>query len=153
MNYKDQWAENENGERFLFTVEMQRALAKKGLPVNPSSLSQLKGQKSSRGSAPASKPSPQPSRSNRQDDFEMPDTIQIDPETGKYIGRMKWFNASRGYGFILRGGGEDIFFHKAESLVDPESIQEGQWVLYDVEETDRGIEATDVELYNGVLPI
>ncbi|RMG96494.1 MAG: cold shock domain-containing protein [Chloroflexi bacterium] len=81
--------------------------------------------------------------------FTPPATIQIDPQTGKYLGRMKWFNSRKGYGFIMRGGGEEIFFHKSNTLVDPEQLQEGQWVLYDVEETNKGPEATDVEPYEG----
>ena len=79
----------------------------------------------------------------------MPDTIQIDPQTGKYLGRMKWYNSQKGYGFIMRGGGEEIFFHKSNTVHDPDKIQEGQWVLYDVEETRKGPEATDVESYEG----
>ena len=41
MNYRDQWVTNEQGEKFLFTVEMQRRLDRLGLPVEPASLSQL----------------------------------------------------------------------------------------------------------------
>jgi CspA family cold shock protein len=78
-----------------------------------------------------------------------PETIQIDPETGKYLGRLKWYNPSRGYGFIARGGGEDIFFHKTDVNVDVESLDEGQWVLYDVEETKKGLEANDIDIYEG----
>jgi hypothetical protein len=53
MTYRDQWAENENGERFIFTVEMQRRLAEAGLPVEPASLAEL----GERPSAPAPAPS------------------------------------------------------------------------------------------------
>ena len=81
-----------------------------------------------------------------------PKTIQIDPMSGKYIGRLKWYNPSRGYGFIARGGGEDIFFHKTDALTDPEEMPEGQWILYDVEDTERGLEASDVEIYEGEIP-
>ena len=80
-----------------------------------------------------------------------PATIQIDPETGKYVGRLKWYNPARGYGFIARGGGEDIFFHKSGALVDPTGLEEGQWVLYDVEDRKKGPEATEVETYEGEL--
>jgi CspA family cold shock protein len=78
-----------------------------------------------------------------------PEIIQIDPETGKYIGSLKWYNASRGYGFISRGAGEDIFFHKTSTIGNPEEIAEGQSVLYDVEERNKGPEATEVEPYDG----
>jgi CspA family cold shock protein len=80
-----------------------------------------------------------------------PEIIQIDPESGKYLGTLKWYNSSRGYGFISRGGGEDIFFHKSSTMINPEQLSEGQWLLYDVEERSKGPEATDVEPYEGQL--
>jgi CspA family cold shock protein len=67
--------------------------------------------------------------------------------TGKYIGRVKWYNVKKGYGFILRGGSEEIFFHRSSAVGDPLEFDEGQWVLYDVEDTDKGPEASDVEPY------
>ena len=41
MNFRDRWEENEQGERFVFTVEMQRRLSQAGLPIEPSALGQL----------------------------------------------------------------------------------------------------------------
>jgi len=183
MNYRDQWVTNEQGKKFLFTVEMQRKLDHLGLPVEPASLSQLEEVSDSR---PADQESSrdQPSRPdyrdrdsrdrdqrsrdyrdrNRRDEgretavsveaetadaFAEPLTIQIDPQTGKYIGRMKWYNTKKGYGFIVRGAGEEIFFHKTGTVGEPTDLQEGQWILYDVEETHKGPEATEVEPYNG----
>ena len=152
MNFKDQWATDEDGNQFVFTVEMQRQLERAGLPIEPASLAQL----DLHPPAPSSvKPTPEPrsqpaqSQASDEEDYPMPDTIQIDPQTGKYIGRMKWYNGQKGYGFIMRGGGEEIFFHKSNTAEDPGKIQEGQWVLYDVEETRKGPEATDVEPYGG----
>ncbi len=147
MNFKDRWVENEEGESFIFTVEMQRKLSERGLPIEPASLAQLgepvrKQQQPERRAEPArSEPPPQ--------EFEAPATVQIDPQTGKYLGRMKWYNVKKGYGFIVRGGGEEIFFHKTGTVGDPEELQEGQWILYDVEETHKGPEATEVEPYEG----
>ena len=157
MNYKDRWATDEEGNRFLFTVEMQRSLSEQGLPVEPASLSELSMNNSHnnnyRDQEPPrrnqrSDPAPQKEQSSGET-FDEPLTVQIDPETGKYIGRMKWYNAKKGYGFLMRGGGEEIFFHKTNMTADPEQIQEGQWVLYDVEETKKGPEATDIEPYDG----
>lgn len=143
MNFADTWEINEHGEKFIFTVEMKRKLANAGLPVEVRSLQEL-GQVPSTAppsaSTPAQEPAPAPSE---------PELIQIDPETGKYIGSLKWYNASRGYGFISRGAGEDIFFHKTSTIGDPEEIAEGQSVLYDVEERNKGPEATEVEPYDG----
>jgi cold shock protein len=163
MNFTDTWATDENGEQFIFTVEMQRRLSEAGLPVEPAYISQLTTQAPEardRRPAPAPRQSYQPTPAprtepQRRDEpaavIEEPETIQIDPETGKYLGRMKWYNPARGYGFIARGGGQDIFFHKSASLGDPQDLQEGQWVLYDVEEKKKGPEATEVEPYEGNL--
>jgi cold shock protein len=161
MNYKDTLITKENGDRFVFTVEMQRRLDKARLPIDPDYLDQLPDVSAApaiRQSAPApssytpssyaSTPA-EPARNGN--DFTEPETIQIDPETGKYIGRMKWYNDSRGYGFIARGGGEDIFFHKSAVISDPGALDEGQWVLYDVEEKKKGPEATEVEPYEGEI--
>lgn len=146
MNYTDTWAEDENGKRFVFTVEMKRKLAEAGLPIEPESLKEM-------GEA---QPQPtthrQPAAPSEASTAVVPEVIQIDPATGKYIGTLKWYNPSRGYGFIARGGGEDIFFHKTSSLTEPTELEEGQWLLYDVEERNKGPEATEVEPYSGEPP-
>ena len=150
MNYKDKWAENENGEKFLFTVEMQRKLDEAGLPLEPSALAQLPASENSDdngGYSPSAEHSSVPTKEKVE--IAEPMTIQIDPMTGKYIGRMKWYNAKKGYGFLIRGGGEEIFFHKSGTVGEPTEIEEGQWVLYDVEETKKGPEATEIEPYEG----
>jgi len=152
MNYKDQWATDEDGNQFVFTVEMQRQLEQAGLPIEPASLEDLDLATPSPPSKTATNQSSSGSTSTAKEEdeaIEMPDTIQIDPQTGKYLGRMKWYNSQKGYGFIMRGGGEEIFFHKSNTTHDPDQIQEGQWILYDVEETRKGPEATDVEPYEG----
>ena len=143
MNYKDTWETNKEGNRFVFTVEMKRKLEAVGLPVEPEYLDQL--------------PDHQPGKPVQQEatvsesDVSGPEVIQIDPETGKYLGKLKWYNPSRGYGFISRGGGEEIFFHKTSCDRDPADMQEGQWLLYDVEQRSKGPEATDVEPYEGEM--
>lgn len=160
MNFRDRWETDADGNRFIFTVEMQRRLDEQGLAVEPASLAQL----ANVTIPPANDSQPEPSngRSDRQErqprnsykereqnEIEEPTTIQIDPQTGKYIGRMKWYNSKKGYGFIMRGAGEEIFFHKSNIMGEPEDFPEGQWILYDVETTGKGPEATDVEPYEG----
>lgn len=156
MSFRDQWATDANGKRFVFTVEMQRRLSEAGLPVEPEYLSELEPQ-----SAPPDTYTPQPKREHThhqhqsppqrekppEEDFEAPDTVQIDPMSGKYLGRVKWYNGARGYGFIARGAGEEIFFHKSDMSCRPSDLEPGTWILYDVEETDKGLEASEVELY------
>ena len=160
MNFSDHWATDADGNKFLFRVEVQRQLSEQGLPVTPESLGDLVPDQSAQKKKSQNNKENHPSKdSNFQqsrdggmdepdDDFEEPQTIQIDPETGKYIGRIKWYNVTKGYGFISRGGNEDIFFHKTDVESDPEELDRGVWVLYDVEETPKGFEASEVEVYD-----
>jgi cold shock protein len=154
MNFKDQWATDTEGNQFLFTVEMQRRLADAGLPVEPESLSQLdNGRSRSDSREQQTSRGPAPKASSRSDEgFAAPLTLQIDPQTGKYIGRVKWYNDRKGYGFIVRTADEEIFFHKSSSTFNLDELVEGQWVMYDVEETKKGPEATEVEPYTGEQP-
>ena len=148
MNFQDTWAEDEQGNRFVFTVEMKRKLSRAGLPIEVESLDQLTNQPP----PTVRKPKREEAAKTSTTSVAEPEVIQIDPETGKYIGTLKWYNPTRGYGFISRGGGEDIFFHKTSSIQDPTELEEGQWLLYDVEERNKGPEATEVEPYSGELP-
>lgn len=153
--FKDRWETNADGEQFVFTIEMQRRLADAGLPIEPESLAQL-GEVPATPSSDTSSSSSDDKRGSQSkksaaadDDVAAPATIQIDPMTGKYIGRVKWYNMRKGYGFLVRGGGEEIFFHKSSTVDEVDNLPEGQWILYDVEETRKGPEATDVEPYKG----
>ncbi|UCC54830.1 MAG: cold shock domain-containing protein [Anaerolineaceae bacterium] len=147
MNFRDRYETDEEGNQFLFTVEMQRRLSEAGLPVEVAYLDQVQ----QAPPPPKPKPSPAPSQEKKRskEDVTEPVSIQIDPMTGKYIGRIKWYNARKGYGFILRGGGEEIFFHRSAAGDDADAMAEGLWILYDVEETNKGPEATDIEPYEG----
>ncbi len=153
MNFKDQWATDDSGNRYVFTVEMQKRLYAAGLPIEPASLSQLEEEITptpvvERENPPEVAETSTETKDGGDIDFTEPTSIQIDPMTGKYIGRMKWYNAKKGYGFLVRGGGEEIFFHKSGTVGEPTAISEGNWVLYDVEETRKGPEATEIEPYD-----
>jgi CspA family cold shock protein len=61
-------------------------------------------------------------------------------------GTVKWFNASKGYGFIARDGGEDVFVH--QSAIQAEgyrTLQEGQRVEFEVEPGAKGPKANNVK--------
>ena len=58
---------------------------------------------------------------------------------------VKWFNAAKGYGFIQRNGGEDIFVHF--SAIQGEgyrNLQEGSTVEFDVVKGPKGFQAANV---------
>jgi CspA family cold shock protein len=63
----------------------------------------------------------------------------------KLIGRVKWFNDSKGYGFIEQEGGRDIFVHYTAIQGDGfKSLAEGQSVEFEITEGAKGPQATNV---------
>ena len=61
-------------------------------------------------------------------------------------GTVKWFNAEKGFGFIEQEGGEDVFVHF--SAIQDEgfkTLDEGQTVTFDIEQGDRGPQASNVQ--------
>jgi CspA family cold shock protein len=151
LTFRDRWETDEDGNKFLFTVEVQRRLSQAGLPVEVAFIDQLPD-------VPGGGTKPQPAKQEapreskpakpKKDEIPEPDSIQIDPMSGKYVGRVKWYNSRKGYGFLLRGAGEEIFFHRSNAIGNADDLNEGQWILYDVEETEKGPEATDIEPYD-----
>lgn len=64
-------------------------------------------------------------------------------------GTVKWFNADKGFGFIEVEGGDDVFVHFSAIQGDGfKSLDEGQVVTFEIEEGDRGPQATNVEKSN-----
>jgi cold shock protein len=60
-------------------------------------------------------------------------------------GKVKWFNDSKGFGFITKEDGEDIFVHHTSITGSGfKSLSEGQEVTFDVEKGPKGLHATNV---------
>ena len=60
-------------------------------------------------------------------------------------GTVKWFNDSKGYGFISRADGDDVFVHFSSIAGDGfKSLQEGDEVTFEVEDSERGPQAVNV---------
>ena len=62
-------------------------------------------------------------------------------------GTVKWFSNEKGYGFIERAEGDDVFVHFSAITMDGyRSLQEGQHVEFDVEQGDKGLQAKNVSV-------
>lgn len=60
-------------------------------------------------------------------------------------GKVKWFNAEKGYGFITGEDGKDVFVHYSSINAEGfKTLDEGQTVTYDIIESDRGKQASNV---------
>ncbi len=68
------------------------------------------------------------------------------PEPGRERGRVKWFDAEKGYGFLVRPTGEDLFVHHSEVEGDASDLGPGGEVEYAVGRNDRGPNARAVRL-------
>jgi len=63
----------------------------------------------------------------------------------RVVGTVKWFNGSKGYGFIAREGGPDVFVHYSAIKSDGfKNLEEGQKVEFEVEQGNKGPQATNV---------
>lgn len=61
------------------------------------------------------------------------------------VGTVKWFNNSKGFGFIQRESGEDVFVHFKSIVGDGyKSLNQGQKVQFEVENGPKGLQASNV---------
>jgi CspA family cold shock protein len=73
--------------------------------------------------------------------------------TQRENGTVKWFNDSKGYGFIQRKNGGDVFVHYSEIKGGGfRSLREGQRVEFDIEEGVKGLQARNVIPEEGENP-
>ncbi|MBN8657719.1 MAG: cold-shock protein [Anaerolineae bacterium] len=67
----------------------------------------------------------------------------------RIIGTVKWFNGDKGFGFIAREGGADVFVHFSAIQADGyRSLTEGQKVEFTVEKGPKGPQASNVTILN-----
>ena len=65
------------------------------------------------------------------------------------LGSVKWFNANKGFGFITRDSGDDVFVHFRSIRGDGHRVlKDGQRVEFEVTEGDKGLQAEDVAVAN-----
>jgi CspA family cold shock protein len=61
-------------------------------------------------------------------------------------GVVKWFNDTKGFGFITLDGGPDVFAHHAEIRANGfKSLQEGDKVKFDLDQGPKGLQAKNIE--------
>jgi len=61
------------------------------------------------------------------------------------IGTVKWFNSGKGYGFIAREDGDDVFVHFSAIQGDGyRNLEEGQKVEFSIEQGPKGLQASNV---------
>jgi CspA family cold shock protein len=65
----------------------------------------------------------------------------------RIVGTVKWFNGSKGYGFLAQEGGADVFVHF--SAIQGEgyrNLEEGQKVEFSIQQGPKGLQAADVRV-------
>jgi len=103
--------------------------------------------KQSSARAPARSPAKAPARHQSQDsDDDEPDYDDTSPE-GNEEGTVKWFNVKKGFGFIVRDSGDEVFVHfRAIRGRGRRVLRQGQLVRFNVVEADKGLQADNVSI-------
>lgn len=100
--------------------------------------------------AAAARPQNRPARTSQQnsvyDEDEEDDFDDTTPE-GDEEGSVKWFNVKKGFGFIVRDSGDEIFVHfRAIRGRGRRVLRQGQLVRFNVVEADKGLQADNVSI-------
>jgi len=104
------------------------------IKINVPGAAQMEEKASTR--APAKKPASKPAKK----------TAPRADSANREEGEVKWFNVTKGFGFITRNNGDEIFVHFRSIRGDGRrSLRDGQRVSYVVTDSDKGPQAEDVE--------
>ena len=67
----------------------------------------------------------------------------------QYKGKVSWFNSAKGFGFLTREDGPDVFCHFSSIRADGyKSLNEGSTVAYDIVQGTKGLQADNVSVVN-----
>jgi CspA family cold shock protein len=72
--------------------------------------------------------------------------LQIEGIEVKLIGKIKWYRPEKGYGFITKANGQDIFFHRASVVGSTSQLGKGRQVEFQIRQTPKGPEAFNVSV-------
>jgi len=124
MNYRDKMLTCEQcGSQFVFTVTEQRKMGERGTELF--------------------EPKVCP-RCRVVEVVEGVEVAEVVEEPGaKLIGQVKWFDAIKGWGFITKSNGDDIFVHNS-GVKGHGILQDGQRVEFQIEQTPKGAAAVEV---------
>ncbi len=87
------------------------------------------------------------STQNSESGFSGAEVETVDENDDREQGTVKWFNVSKGFGFITRGEDDDVFVHFRNIRGrGHRSLAEGQKVRFYVRESDKGLQAEDVSI-------
>lgn len=94
---------------------------------------------------PRQQPKRQPKQAPAQPQYEEEDDFDESTPEGGEEGTVKWFNVKKGFGFIVRESGDEVFVHfRAIRGRGRRVLRQGQLVRFDVVEADKGLQADNV---------